>query len=93
MKSLLELNQIKLWRIGSTFENEPHKHDDSFQLSIAVGGCCEFNSEHHRFTLQPGEALVQLPGERHHFRLNRHDGVIIFQMKLEAVSALWSGSQ
>jgi AraC family transcriptional regulator len=93
MKSMLELPHVALWRIGSSFENEPHRHDDSFQLTVPVSGVCELTSERQSFRLGPGEALVQLPGEEHHFRLGGTDSVIIFQMKISSMTELWSGQE
>lgn len=72
---------LELWRIEQTFTNVPHIHDDRLQVTIPIRGTCHFTHEHREFQLKEGNALVQHPREKHHFRIGDDAGVIIIQLR------------
>ncbi|MFB6363089.1 helix-turn-helix domain-containing protein [Paenibacillus elgii] len=72
---------IELWRIENTFENIPHAHDDFYQITIPVTGTCRLTQERRVYLISGGHALIQHPGEEHHFSLGPDGGVYIVQVR------------
>lgn len=75
--------QVELIRYEDTFSNEPHTHDDWFQVTIPTRGTFTFTQENHHYSMAAGLGMVQHPNDEHFFHLKEQSGVIIIKIHQE----------
>ncbi|KPV57223.1 hypothetical protein QJ48_23405 [Paenibacillus sp. A3] len=90
MQFKLTTPNMELWRIENTFENIPHAHADFYQITIPVTGTCRLTQERRVYSISGGHALIQHPGEEHHFSLGPDGGVYIVQVRKQLLVEGWS---
>ncbi|MCD1260133.1 helix-turn-helix domain-containing protein [Paenibacillus athensensis] len=93
MKMTVITPQVELWRIENGFVNTPHRHEHQYQITVPLYGECRFSHERAAFRLRQGEALAQHPQEEHSLELPEDGGLIIFQVRREALGADEAGGQ
>lgn len=76
----LSTPKLELWRIDGQFSNQPHVHENDFQITIPIYGHCEFTLENRPYSLMNGGGLVQHPKEKHYFEIGPRSGVLIFKL-------------
>lgn len=89
MQFKLTTPNMELWRIENTFENIPHAHADFYQITIPVTGTCRLTQERRVYSISGGHALIQHPGEEHHFSLGPDGGVYIVQVRKQLLAEGW----
>lgn len=73
--------RLELWRIEGAFRNEPHVHEDDYQVTIPLDGPCLFTHDTCDYRLAGGSGLVQHPKDRHSFEIGSGASVLIFKIK------------
>lgn len=76
--------QLELWQIEGTFSNQPHVHENEFQITIPLFGNCDFMLGNRPYSLGNGGGLVQHPRERHYFEMGPQAGVLIFKVNQDS---------
>lgn len=73
--------RLELWRIEGAFRNEPHVHEDDYQVTVPLDGPCLFTHDSRDYRLAGGSGLVQHPKDRHSFEIETGASVLIFKIK------------
>jgi len=73
--------RLELWRIEGAFRNEPHVHEDDYQVTVPLDGPCLFTHDSRDYRLADGSGLVQHPKDRHSFEIETGASVLIFKIK------------
>jgi len=77
--------RMELWRIDGPFSNDPHQHEDEYQITVPMYGTFRFTQENRDYQLAAGGGLVQHPRERHVFEIEGEAGVLIFKVRQESL--------
>ncbi|WP_010271949.1 helix-turn-helix domain-containing protein [Paenibacillus senegalensis] len=79
---------LELWQIEGEFSNQPHFHENEFQITIPIVGECQFTLGSRHYTLEDGGGIVQHPKERHFFEIGSQSGVFILKVNQHSIKEL-----
>lgn len=81
MELNIMMNDLELWKASGRFANEPHVHDDWYQVTMPVSGICDFVQERHAYQLVAGKAIVAHPQTEHFFQMDSDTSVIVIKFR------------
>ncbi|MCG7378221.1 helix-turn-helix domain-containing protein [Paenibacillus sp. ACRSA] len=81
MELNMTLNGLKLWKATGGFANEPHVHDDWYQLTLPVRGQCHLVQERHAYPLKAGMGIIAHPQTEHNFEIGSDSAVIVIKFR------------
>ncbi|MDN4601366.1 helix-turn-helix domain-containing protein [Paenibacillus sp. F6_3S_P_1C] len=81
MELNMMLNGLELWKASGGFANEPHVHDDWYQITLPVRGECHLVQEHQAYPLQAGLGIIAHPRMEHFFEIGSDSAVIVIKFR------------
>ena len=81
MELNMTLNGLELWKATGGFANEPHVHDDWYQLTLPVRGQCHLVQERHAYPLNAGKGIIAHPQTEHYFEIGSDSAVIVIKFR------------
>ncbi|WP_340388033.1 helix-turn-helix domain-containing protein [Paenibacillus sp. FSL E2-0151] len=81
MELNMTLNGLELWKATGGFANEPHVHDDWYQLTLPVRGQCHLVQERHAYPLKAGIGIIAHPQTEHYFEIGSDSAVIVIKFR------------
>ncbi|MNW40570.1 Bifunctional transcriptional activator/DNA repair enzyme AdaA [compost metagenome] len=77
----MTLNGLELWKAAGNFANEPHVHNEWYQITMPVRGVCALNQERQSYQLSAGRALLAHPQTEHFFHMDSDTSVIVIKFQ------------
>ncbi|WP_427179565.1 AraC family transcriptional regulator [Paenibacillus sp. TC-CSREp1] len=81
MELNMTLNGLELWKASGGFANEPHVHDDWYQITLPIKGQCLLVQEQQTYSLQAGVGVVAQPRTEHFFEIGSDAAVIVIKFR------------
>lgn len=81
MELNMTLNGLELWKASGGFSNEPHVHDDWYQVTLPVRGECHLVQEQQAYPLQAGQGIIAHPQMEHFFEIGSDSAVIVIKFR------------
>ncbi|MGC5774764.1 helix-turn-helix domain-containing protein [Paenibacillus pabuli] len=81
MELNMMLNGLELWKASGGFANEPHVHDDWYQVTLPVKGQCHLVQEQQAYPLQAGLGIIAHPRMEHFFEIGPDSAVIVIKFR------------
>ncbi|MDM5280904.1 helix-turn-helix domain-containing protein [Paenibacillus silvae] len=81
MELNMTLNGLELWKASGGFANEPHVHDDWYQITLPIKGQCLLVQEQQTYSLQAGVGVVAQPRMEHFFEIGSDAAVIVIKFR------------
>ncbi|MFC9710733.1 helix-turn-helix domain-containing protein [Paenibacillus sp. NPDC056933] len=81
MELNMMLNGLELWKASGGFANEPHVHDDWYQVTLPVRGECHLVQEQQTYPLQAGLGIIAHPRMEHFFEIGSDSAVIVIKFR------------
>ncbi|PZT54588.1 helix-turn-helix domain-containing protein [Paenibacillus silvae] len=81
MELNMTLNGLELWKASGGFANEPHVHDDWYQITLPIKGQCLLVQEQQTYSLQAGFGVVAQPRMEHFFQIGSDAAVIVIKFR------------
>ncbi|WP_110000518.1 helix-turn-helix domain-containing protein [Paenibacillus taichungensis] len=88
MELNMMLNGLELWKASGGFTNEPHVHDDWYQITLPVRGQCHLVQEQQAYPLQAGLGIIAHPRMEHFFEIGSDSAVIVIKFRNPPVGGL-----
>ncbi|MFE6074728.1 helix-turn-helix domain-containing protein [Paenibacillus sp. NPDC057886] len=88
MELNMMLNGLELWKASGGFANEPHVHDDWYQVTLPVRGQCHLVQEQQAYPLQAGLGIIAHPRMEHFFEIGSDSAVIVIKFRNPPVGGL-----
>lgn len=88
MELNMTLNGLELWKATGGFANEPHVHDDWYQVTLPVRGQCHLVQERHAYPLEAGMGIVAHPRIEHYFEIGPDSAVIVIKFRKPPLGSL-----
>ncbi|UPK43834.1 helix-turn-helix domain-containing protein [Paenibacillus pabuli] len=88
MELNIMLNGLELWKASGGFANEPHVHDDWYQVTLPVRGECHLVQEQQAYPLQAGLGIIAHPRMEHFFEIGSDSAVIVIKFRNPPVGGL-----
>lgn len=88
MELNMTLNGLELWKATGGFANEPHAHDDWYQLTLPVRGQCYLVQERYDYPLQAGMGIIAHPQTEHYFEIGSDSAVIVIKFRKPPLGCL-----
>jgi AraC family transcriptional regulator len=93
MELNMMLNGLELWKASGGFANEPHVHDDWYQVTLPVRGECHLVQEQQTYPLQAGLGIIAHPRMEHFFEIGADSAVIVIKFRNPPVGGLEDSDQ
>ncbi|MCM3134271.1 helix-turn-helix domain-containing protein [Paenibacillus polysaccharolyticus] len=81
MELNMTFNGLELWKASGGFANEPHMHDDWYQVTLPIRGQCLLVQEQQTYTLQAGFGIIAHPRTEHFFEIGSDAAVIVIKFR------------
>ncbi|HBU83797.1 MAG TPA: AraC family transcriptional regulator [Paenibacillus sp.] len=93
MELNMMLNGLELWKASGGFANEPHVHDDWYQVTMPVRGECHLVQEQQTYPLQAGLGIIAHPRMEHFFEIGADSAVIVIKFRNPPIGGLEDSDQ
>ncbi|WP_145333723.1 helix-turn-helix domain-containing protein [Paenibacillus xylanexedens] len=81
MELNMAFNGLELWKASGGFANEPHVHDDWYQVTLPIKGQCLLVQEQQTYSLQAGSGIIAHPRTEHFFEIGSDAAVIVIKFR------------
>ncbi|WP_440114529.1 helix-turn-helix domain-containing protein [Paenibacillus sp. QZ-Y1] len=88
MELNMTLNGLELWKATGGFANEPHVHNDWYQVTLPVRGQCHLVQERHAYPLKAGMGIIAHPQIEHYFEIGLDSAVIVIKFRKPPLGSL-----